>query len=195
MPLPTIPGVFRCALNWTHDDTSNTATNVIHVHSLTADEQGVFDALDAAVDADQWGFSSNGAQIHEVVITKLDGTPDGVVFPTNDSVDWQGGGGTDFIPQASALVKLTTAQTGRSGRGRVYLPWLVEGQQNGGVLDSTQRGITQSGWENFVNDLPGGLGLGALGLVVASYKLESAAKVTAVLVETMSATQRKRQQR
>jgi len=188
MPLPTIANTFRCAFEWTDDNDPHTATNVMHFLAPGKSESEVFDALDANVTADMWGLTHNATQIHEVKITKLDGVADTFIYGTGDAAQWSGSGGTSWIPQVCALVKLTTGAGGRRGRGRVYLPWLAEGMQDNGVVDPTVRASSQLAWVEFANNMAAD----GVALVVASYVGEAVNQVQAVNVENLVATQRRR---
>ena len=188
MPLPTIANVFRVAFEWTDDNDPHTATNVMHFLAPGKSESDVFDALDANVQGAMWALTHNAVQIHEVKITKLDGVADTFIFPTGDTVGWSGSGGTSWIPQVCALIKLSTGAGGRRGRGRVYLPWLAEGLQEGGVLDGTERAAAEAAWITFANDMAAA----GVALVVASYTGVAVNQVQAINVEALTATQRRR---
>jgi len=196
MPLPTIPDCFRIAIDW-KEDHGFTATNVIHVLAPASDETAVATLVVSSFNANMWNTVYTNAFIDEVVVTKLDGTPDGQVFggvfvgahaPVGG---FNGSGGSQSIPQGCALVKLATAATGRSGRGRVFLPWLGESSQDGGAILGVNQTNTTSGWVDFSNALVAG----SMALAVASYKHSTASQVLNLACESRSATQRKRQHR
>lgn len=190
MPLPTIANCFRVALNWVGD--GRTATNVIHILAPGADENDVGAAIDAAANANMWQCVGDLFGVTSLTITKLDGTPDSVVYPTTDVVtNWSGSGGAQYIPQASALVKLLTGTGGRRGRGRVFLPMLSEGAQDAGQVDGTRVANTTTGWDDFANALVANSP--SMALAVASYVGSSANQALAVFCESRSATQRRRQ--
>jgi hypothetical protein len=188
MPLPVIPDIWRCALNW--ETSSQHAVNVIHV----SDNVGTRDAADIAVTLDfcwqsgQFEPVAAGAQITSYDLIKLDGTTATTTVPTSGP---SGGGGSEWIPAASALVSFQTGLRGRDHRGRMYLPFLAETKQNDGVISVTSGATYQGHWDAWValliaQDLP---------LVVASYKDAEATTVSAALVRFKAATQRRRQQR
>lgn len=187
-PLPVIANTYRCALLWQHADGSH-AVNVIHVTLSSSTAASIFTLLDSNVDAALWECIPPNASIHQVDITPLDGTTATQSFPTGSPAKWSGGSGAEeYIPQASSLVKLTTATRGRSHRGRIFLPYVGEGNQVNGTLDAGQVATWQASWTEFLEDLGGAL-------VVASYKLSSVSSVTSVLCENKTATQRRRQSR
>jgi hypothetical protein len=191
-PLPIIANTYRCALNWRDVATGQTAENVIHVRKASSSAMGIFTALDGSVSFDCWASVRNSCEVASVSITPLDGTSPTVEFVASGS-QWIGAGGTgDLLPQVAALVKLTTATRGRSYRGRVFLPFTAEGITASGALDNTTVTALQTGWDNLLSTLSSTF---TAKLVVASYRLQTAADVTAVLAERETGTQRKRQQR
>lgn len=188
MPLPTIPDCYRTAWNWTRDGDTRTATNVMHFLAPTGDESDLFDAIDASVSGDMWDVTSNSIQVASITITKLDGVADSFIFNTDGTTKWDGSGGGSMIPQACALVKLTTGAGGRRGRGRVYLPWLADGNQIDGVLNIVNKGTAQTAWIAFAN----AMATAGKPLVVASYVGLATNQVQAITVEPIIATQRRR---
>lgn len=198
MPLPTIPDCYRVAIDWKHLVGGFTATNVIHVLAPTGDEDEVAEAVASSFNANMWDTVTSSGQIDQLVVTKLDGTPDGFVYGRAALEGWQpvanalkGTAGGHTIVQVGALVKLATGATGRSGRGRVYLPWIGEAAQNSGFVETVDRDLTTDGWVDFANAL---VALNQA-LCVASYKNSAAAQVLNLACEDKVATQRKRLKR
>lgn len=193
MPLPIIDDCYRVALNWTGPIYN--ATNVIHILSPTGDESDIFDALDANVSSLNFAPCSDAFSVSTVVITKLDGTPDGRVFPTaaGTPANWDGGTGGEMVPQVAALIKLLSGASGRSGRGRIFLPFVAESAMTTGNIGSTPLGQLQTAWEDLANALV--TNTPSMALAVASYKLESASQVLAVQAEEPIATIRRRNKR
>lgn len=186
MTLPVIADVFRCAFGWTGPQ--GLATNVMHFRDVSGDPTVVYNNIAASVDGAMWDLTSNSAAVEEITITALDGSDVGHVFSTGGGADWSGSGGSDYIPQACALVKLNTLAGGRRGSGRVYLPWVAEGNQSGGIVDPTRQALVQTAWENF---LAGTSAAGSF-LCVASYTGVSSSDVQTLKVENFIATQRRR---
>lgn len=184
---PVIEDVYRCALKWS-DGSGHTAVNVIHVKQAGVDSATIFADLDANVTVTMWGYVTDDFHVTEVAITPLDGVSATTVFPTGSTSKWRGSATSDFIPASCSLVHLGTDLRGRSHRGRIYLPYLAEGQQAKGVLAPAGLATWQAAWDTFR------LGLTAL-LVVASYKLAVATEVTQTYCEPVAATQRRRQSR
>lgn len=193
MTLPTIADTYRVALNW--GGPVYNATNVIHILSPTGDESDIFDALDTNVSSLNFAPCCDAFNVETVVITKLDGTPDGVVFPTaaGTPANWDGGTGGQMVPQVAALIKLLTGTSGRSGRGRIYLPFVAEGAMTTGQIDGTPLGQLQTAWEDLANALIANTP--TMALAVASYLNETAAQVLAVQAEQPIATIRRRNKR
>lgn len=191
MALPTIADCFRVALDWEESSGPHTAANVMHFSAPGKTESDVFTALDTHVTAAMWGTVAASGSVLEVVVTKLDGTPDGRVNPIVGHPAKWGGGAGQMIPQAATIVKLVTAATGRSGRGRAFLPWLGEDKQNGGTIDPTTAGVTQTAWIAFANAMAAdGVALG-----VASYLHSSWSQALAITVDPISGTVRRRNSR
>lgn len=193
-PLPVITNTFRCALHWS-DGGGQQATNVIHIRHPAGviSNDAVFDALDDNVTADMWGSIGAGVSVVEVVVTPLDGSTASTAY-TATGAQWGVGRGIgQFLPAGACLVSLRTLLRGRSNRGRVYVPFLSESANINGGIDPTYVAVIQPAWDAFraaliANDFP-------MELVVASYKLSTAESVVVSQVESVAATQRRRQGR
>lgn len=193
--LPVITDVFRCALNW-QESGGQVATNVIHIkdESGAATASTIMTALDNAAAGGMWACVVPTAQVVDVGITPLDGTTATQHFTPPTPSHWTGQNGTQFVPQVSAIVKLSTGDRGRSKRGRIFLPFIAESSIANGVLDSTQAAAMQTEWNDFQDDL--GAGTPSCLLVVASYKLGTATTaIEPIQVEGILGTQRRRQGR
>jgi hypothetical protein len=191
MPLPVIANVFRVAVNWRAGESPLTFHNVMHFRSPGATPEDVATAFDNHKTTGMWRTVSQTYSVDSLDVTKLDGSSVSFHFDTGSDTDWDGQGGTQFIPQASAIVKLATALRGRSYRGRIYLPALAEDRTFNGVVDPTDQGITTAAWDTFGTDM---IAAGTT-LVVASYKHATAADVTNIICESRTGTQRRRQPR
>lgn len=189
MPLPVISDIWRVAFEW--NCSGALATNVMHFRDTSGDPVTVFNNISAAVTPNMWNLTNDNAIIEELNIRALDGVDAGHIFSTGGGSDWHGAGGTDYIPQACALVKLNTTRGGRQGTGRVFLPFIAEGNQSAGTVFSANQTACQTAWESFAADVA------AAGtfLVVASYASASASDVQTLKVENSIATQRRRWKR
>jgi hypothetical protein len=193
--LPVILNTFRCALNWTHSS-GQSATNVIHITDPTGlfDATAVEEAIEDAAGTGMWAAVSSGAVVTDIAITPLDGVSATQHFTPSDEATFTGGSSGDFVPAVSVLVKLSTSLRGRSHRGRVFLPFITEGNISNGALSSTPQATMQTGWESFKSNLDSDPD-GPFHLVVASYKLATTHVLSSINVEGMTATQRRRQGR
>lgn len=192
MPLPVIADAYRVAFDWTNSVTTDTATNVMHFHAPGKTSTDVYTALDTNVTTAMWCCVSDLASIAEVSITPLDGSGITVNAFTGSPGRWVGGGGSgDFTPAVCSLVKLLTAQRGRSYRGRVFLPWVAENDTANGTLTGSAVTAGTAAWATWLAAMAGaGVFPG-----VASYTLASVEPIINILVEPRVATQRRRQVR
>jgi hypothetical protein len=194
-PLPVIANVYRVFLHW-NDGAGQNAGNVIHIKSTSGSPTvaEIESAIDTAVDAGMWGPVSNGFAVDDVAVTPLDGTSATEHFSTGEPAKWTGNVAGQAIPQVAAIVKFTTTETGRSKRGRVFLPAISESVVDLGALDSAVATNTGAAWSEFNTDL-GTDAIAPCELVVASYKLATALAITGISCELQTGTQRRRQQR
>lgn len=183
--LPVIADCQRIAINWrsTH---GLTAANIIHVNAGAHSESDTWALLDTHWTADMMGTMSADSVIEKVVIEKLDGVSAAQEF--GPMTQHTGSGSGDAIAQCSTLVKLTTPLRGRSHRGRIYLPFTGEGNVTEGKLSGGGFVSQGTAWTAFIAAMVAD----ASDIVVASYKLATMETVTGVLVETITATQRRR---
>jgi len=184
-PLPVIADVFRCSWTWS-TATGLTGANVFHVRAPGATESDISGYLNSSGHLGMLNQVYSAANMQALTIEKLDGASAPQIFtaPT-----WGSGSGTgDAIPQACILASFRTALRGAAHRGRMYLPFVAEGEQSSGVLGSTNLATAQGHWDNFrtamiANSAP---------LVVASYKNSTAEDVTGIHLESIIATQKRR---
>lgn len=196
MPYPVIARTFRVALNWQDAAGSQHAVNVMHfrstVDAVTPGE--VAATIDAHVTRAMWQPVSSAFHVESLSIIALDGSSAAEEFGTAGAAKWEGPSDGDTIPQAAAIVKLTTALRGRSFRGRVFLPAVSEGVQVGGSIDGSTMDLWRPAWTAFtaaVHDDPDT----PLFVCVASYKLAESQIVTLAQPEQETGTQRRRQTR
>jgi hypothetical protein len=202
IPLPVIPDVFRCALEWTLVGTSQTAVNVIHIHTVGTGKTSheVFTALDAHVTANMWGPVNNFAGVQSVAITPLDGVSPTTTFPTGLPAKWTGTTTGDTLVAVAGLVKFTTAFRGRNRRGRIYLPFTGESATSQGAITPSIVTAANAAWATFIASISGDATTPET-LAVASYDRRHAGAGASVedvflaVLEPMAATQRRRQTR
>lgn len=187
-PLPVIADTFRVVFNWSNTVMPGvTAHNVMHFSDVSADEDTVASNIYAHLQTGQWDSVTTTASIDSVTVTKLDGVSASVVHAFADAPKANGQGFGDIIPQASVVVSAYTSKRGRSYRGRIYLPWVPEGEQAAGVFADTT--AQQTAWSFFLNQM----GLTTTIPVVASYKLATADTIQRYVVRGKVRTQRRRQ--
>jgi hypothetical protein len=190
-PLPVITDVFRCAINWqsTGGSGAQTAENVIHILAAGKTAAQVGAAIDGDTDPNMFLSMSSAVSAPSVSITPLDGTSATLDFPLTT---WVGTAAGDFVPAVSQLLSLQTAVRGRSHRGRIYVPFTTENRVSQGfATDPTNPPAQAAAWLEWAADIL----VGGFTLVVASYKLRTAAAVTNIIGRQASATQRRRQER
>jgi hypothetical protein len=190
--LPVIANTFRCSIIWSGVGGTN-PVNVIHIRATdppkTASE--VANSITTRWDTRMSEVLVSSQECHLIKVTPLDGTS-ATFDHTGDFPAMTGDQDGQFIPQVAYIAKLITGLRGRSKRGRVFVGPMSEAIANDGQLTpGAALSDLQAGWEAF----EAGLVVDGLELVVASYKLSSAQSVTAVSVEQVLATQRRRQSR
>lgn len=192
-PLPVITDVMRVSLNWQETGGSGaTAANVMHFSAFGMGASALATAIDAHVTASMWGHTYLNSRVPFFDVTPLDGTSATFRFVTGIPSKWEGGGSSsDPILAACALLKLQTNARGRSFRGRIYLPFVSELNNNSGTLNPTTLTSMQTAWNNFQTAMTAA----GAPLVLASYKLADSFPLTAITVESSLATQRRRQRR
>jgi hypothetical protein len=187
MPLPIIADVFRCVLNWTDPGAPQGAHNVLHFKTSVAGRTPlqVFTCLDAHVTQAMWDFTTTNAFVTSVGITKLDGVSAAEVFGTGSPAKWQGGGTGSGIPQVAGVVKLATGLRGPANRGRIFLPFVGEGEYaNGTLIDvvaSTNAWVTAAA--AWIADATTPMALG-----IASYKHSNWHQVVNLATQARSRT-------
>jgi hypothetical protein len=189
MPLPTIPDVFRCAVEWETSEPSH-AVNVLHVEAPGKTPADVFAQIDAGWTQDMIHLQSARGIVRRFAITPLDGSSAASIFPTDGSSRYIGDSGGQYIPQAAQLIKMTTGLGGPRHRGRLFLPYVSEDAQDAGVLGDASVALVTGAWEDFANSL-----LPDYALVVASYTHSDANQVTNIACEKLLGTQKRRMDR
>lgn len=192
--LPVIANVYRVALNWTAGSGQD-AVNVIHIldNTAAATDTTIRAALDAAADTLMWTAVVPSAAVTDIAITPLDGVHGTTHLAPGTPAKWTGQNGTIYAPAAAAMIKLSTGLRGRSKRGRVFLPFIDTTANVDGLLNATDAAAMTTAWADFRDDLAAGAP--SLSMVVASYKLSTAAVVTEITCEFPLGTQRRRQGR
>jgi hypothetical protein len=194
MPLPVIADVHRVALDWQDSQSGFSATNVLHFKTAVAGRSPlqVYTCLNAHVTQAMWDWVSGTAIVTSVTITPLDGVSAAAVFNTGSPAKWTGGGLGQSIPAVAGLVKLLTGLRGPRHRGRIYVPFVGEGEQAGGQLIDVA--AVTAAFQAFatacIADATTSMALG-----VASYVHSDWNQATTIVGETTVGTQRRRQRR
>jgi hypothetical protein len=189
MPLPVIADCARVVLDWTSNmAVSPTAHNVMHVDAPGKTTVDIKNSFVANLTNAMFATVFDGGELLQLSITLLDGSPDADVFDITAAAI-AGTGGAQGIPQSCALMKLGTGGGGRSGRGRLFLPWLAEDQQNNGQVAGGA--AVSAAWIAFANDLIAD----GMTIAVASYTHATMRDVITINMEDVAATQRRRNHR
>lgn len=190
--LPVIADVYRCALHWTNSSGGD-AVNVIHVKAASqVSTVLIFNVLDAHVTAAMWDWVAATAVVDDVAVTPLDGVTGTDHFSTGSPAKWTGGGLGQALPQVAGIIKLTTGFRGRSHRGRIFIPFIGEGETATGTLIDVA--AVQAAWSAF-EDAVELDGTTPVTMGVASYKLGTFTATSSVFAEPKTATQRRRMSR
>jgi hypothetical protein len=194
-PLPVIANVFRVAYNWKESGTGQAAVNVIHIldTTATATPADIASNLDAATENLMWSQQVPTASVVDLGITPLDGVHATQHFAPATPGAWVGQNGADWTPDVAIIIKLSTGLRGRSHRGRMFLPFCNKAVVVAGAISGGTAGNYTTAFQEFMSDL--NTGAKNLELVVASYKLATAAVVTSLICEQQVGTQRRRQGR
>jgi hypothetical protein len=188
-PLPIIADVFKVGFHWSHSN-GQTAYNVMHFHTSILTASGLEALLNTSWSGSMILECSLAAKIDRLDITKLDGSSATVAF-TETNARWSGGSTDAIIPAAAQVVSFRTGLRGRSNRGRIYLPFMVESNFAAGSVSGASNATIQNAWNSFVT----GMAAGTAPLCVASYLHANSHDVTSAIVEFTCGTQRRRQSR
>jgi hypothetical protein len=177
---------------WNWESSTQTAKNVMHLNTLSGDPDDIFEALEAAIGNQMWATCSNEASVTSVDLSRVE--PDALVhhYDVTDA-SWLPDSSGEFMPQVAALIQLRTNHGGRSGRGRVFLPFMREAAQDAGFLAGSLASTLTDEWQDFHDRLIAGGTV--LNLAVASYVDEASYNVATCTGAATTATQRRRQAR
>lgn len=99
------------------------------------------------------------------------------------------------VSNVAVLVQKVTAMGGRAGRGRLYMPGIVETQvATNGIITGTLHGYFDAGFTNLLSGLQT-LNLDPVLLHAAGSPIGSPTPITAFVVQSKVATQRRRLRR
>lgn len=186
-PLPTIANIYRVTWDWSMGF-SLQAHNIIHFADtgLSGSEADLFAALGDNLTGAMFQTMANQSSLVGIDILPLDGSSSTTDHPLDGTLT--GLGSSEGIAQASTIVSLYTGLRGPRHRGRVFLPFVAEGSQNGGVLGTSDLAAQQAAWNAFLADMDSS----NWPIAQASYVHADAHPVTAVTVKRVVGTQRRR---
>jgi hypothetical protein len=187
-PLPVIDDVFRVSVHH-FDGVGHDSYNVMHFLKTGGVSADIETALEANMTAGCWAPLSNTFGGCEVAITPLDGSSVTHTFTPSPHPAWEGGASGDTVPEAAFGLTLQTDTRGRSYRGRLFIGPVTEPQIAAGAFSvGGAVAAWTASWSTFLNDMV----TDSVPMVVASYKLATAAQVTSVRGHTGVRTQRGR---
>lgn len=188
-PLPVIADTYRVTLNWSNYN-GVTPRNVFHVRAASSSEPEVAVTIGPLFGDSMFQAMSSGQVLTSITVIALDGISASYEYPLPTEVG--GGASGDTIPASAAIVKLGTDTRGPRGRGRVFLGPVCESAQSSGFLNDDPQSTMQTAWMAFVTAMADATP--AMSLVVASYVHADENLVTALRVEGLVGTQRRRQE-
>ena len=118
--------------------------------------------------------------------TKLDGVSASVHF-AGEIANGQSGG--DTLIQVCQIIQFRTAVRGPRGRGRIFLPFIGEGDTQNGVFSNATRSSVAAAWATALTGMFDDDGWQA---VVASYAHSDANDITDITVAQVTGTQKRR---
>jgi len=185
MALPTIAGIARVTLDW-HTEAGGTFANVLHFHRAAGDEDDVFAALGSNLTNEMVAAMAPTCHLVNIDILLLDGASSTHHYPLDGT--YKGTGSGEPLYQVCAIVSLYTGLRGPRHRGRIFLPCVGESNTANGLLNTVDQTEMQGGWEDFVAAMSADSTL----LQVTSYEHADSEDVTAVAVQQVTGTQRRR---
>lgn len=179
MPLPIIADTFRTVLTWQDSTTGLAAHNVVHFRTASSGKTSaqVQTCLDAHVTQAMWDWASTSAVITSVAVTPLDGSSAARVTGTGSPAKYSGGGSGTALPQVAGEVSFATVLRGPANRGRIFIPFVGEGEVTGRTLIDVA--TVAAAWGAFLTAIAAD-GTTPMNLVVASYANSWATGVSSV---------------
>lgn len=190
MALPVIANTFRVTVDF-NTVSGLTPRCVHHVQTATADVEEVGDIWWEAAPDGLYGPMLGAHEPTSISIIPLDGIGATAIVPRPGGASTLCLGTGQSMPQVAAVVSLRSNVRGPRGRGRQYVGPLVEQAQDQGVMDASTRGNLRDAWNDFQVALLASDP--AATLVVASYVHAEANDVMHIDVDTLTGTQRRRQ--
>lgn len=190
MVLPVIDGVMRVAVEWTCSDLVGlSAVNVMHFWTNSETQASLLPAMNSNWQTHQGELMDSDTTVLRATAQELDGVSASIVGTLDN---WTGSSGSgDNSPAYCAVVRLGTALSGRSHRGRIFLPFVLESVITNGLFDAPNAAELAAAWADFQTAMQ----VDGWNQVVASYLLEEQQEVTNYSVDRVAGIQRRRQER
>lgn len=188
-PLPVIADVYRVTWNW-HTADGTTPVNVTHFSAPGKTRTQLFLIILSHASPGMWGAQCSSDNVLSLSILPLDGSGATSDLVISDITNFRGAKSGEAIPAVCNIIKLQTGLRGPRHRGRLFLPNVAEGAQNGGLLSGVIAGLVTAAWVTFALMVAGdGAAIG-----VASYRHADWNQAIALSCEEACGTQRRRQQ-
>lgn len=187
MAPPYVAGAVRCDIRYQLTSGQHVQNVVFVAKSETATFFEMADRLRSDWVGNIMPFLTSNVVLREVQLTDFSG-PDGETWVVTD--DTPGGSSSAPMPPNVAIaLSWRTGLTGRSNRGRTFLPGIGEDKVDGGgiIVASFVTALVSAGEGLLV-----ALGLDDIPLVVASRKNGTGTAVTTCTVDNIVDTQRRR---
>lgn len=153
MALPTIPDVYRVAMNFNTAD-GISPVNVFHIGSPTGDVTEVGEAIDTCLQANMWCPVPERYEPNTFTVTPLDGGSAGVVFTrTGTEVLCGYGSTTDAIIDNAYVLSFRSSIGGPRGRNRIFIGPVAETATENGMTDSDVNAQILGAWNAFQDAL------------------------------------------
>jgi len=168
---------------WTFGVSTSAAAEVAQIPSLC--RQSFDDHLSA--------FTQNDGSLNRVVL-KVGPNSTGATYEDTNPVTGSGGTGK-LMPNTAVLVKKTTLDGGRKGRGRFYVPAFgsIAGDlDSAGNITGTAPASLQTAFSAFKDDIEGDVTIGPAPWVLLHSDSTTPSPIVDLVVESKIATQRRR---
>jgi hypothetical protein len=147
MPLPVLPDTFQAVIDWSATG-GQTAKNVMYfAFTESGDDAALAAALDDNVTANMFHTISSEASAATCSIRAMDGEAAPQPFPLTN---WNGTEGEEWVPATACCLTLYTAVSGRTNRGRLYLPFTAESVQDDGLFIGDASTVVTPAWNAFL---------------------------------------------
>ena len=183
--LPIIDDTFRVALGY-ESGGELVARNIIHHFGPGLNAVEVADLVDTNFTTEMIDATSAEIDMKEIEVTPLDGIS--ATFTKVLALGVPGGAAGVGVPNGAGVVTFNTDKRGRSFQGRAYTPWISEGVQSEGLIESANVINIIDAWVQYAVTML----VEGCAQVVASYVLAEVNAIQNVLMDRRLDTQRRR---